>query len=353
MTGSNVGMTKGETRRRMTKGRMAQVVQGMALCRASEYDDSMRLPVEVLKNGDIIVRLRLTGTSAETYQAIRTALKGGTPWFVLDRSGAVVNLYKNALNGRGIEKLSMARILETLPDTDELPEDFKWTDFTKQQLTALMLMSDITSSLTREQIGATCGVDKVTLWRWEGKGKFLKAKAWLLERARHRLEEDFYRNVGTGQYSADDAVKFQYTKLVGEACGKIGRRAGDDQGPAKNESELASSLAALAPSTRAALGAEFRVMANLLSGEGEVAASEKGTLVAGNPKTEADAMQNAKCKLQNAKGGAEVAGNPKSEARMTIEVRSTNDEGRSGREESPESRVQSPESRVADGGRNG
>jgi hypothetical protein len=310
----------------MTRRRIAEVVQGMALVRAKYHDDTMRLPLEPLKNGDVIVRLRLTGLNAETVQALKSAFaNGGTPWLVVDRSGAVVHLYRNAVNGRGIESLSMSRVLETLPDAEELPDEFRWTDFTKQQLTALMLMSDITSQLTREQIGATCGVDKVTLWRWEGKGKFLKAKAWLIERARHRLEEDFYRNVGTGQYSPDDAVRIQYTKMVGEACGKLGRRPAEAQDIGKAESDLAASLSAMTPAVRELLGNELMLLANNLTGRGRVVADADGRLRAG-PESSESRVQNPESRIGDGDGR-------KAECRV----------------QSSEPGVQNPEGRVGDG----
>jgi len=251
------------------------VVRAVALesdtCQALERTDS---------KGGAELQLRLVNVSPSDMRALRLALDG--PFFLLvDKTGITVQLRDAALRGKGLRD-DKSRILDSLPRGVTLPDGLKWDDFTERQLRALLLLSDVTSARTRGQVAAVVGVRLAKLDTWEGNDKFLRVKRFLIERSRHRLREEFFKNVGIGLQSVDDVNRLAWSKMAGEVIGVLGRgKAGTGKAPGKDpalDSEIAVDLGDMGPDERAALVREFKVMAKMLTGKDKVLAVADGSL---------------------------------------------------------------------------
>ena len=283
------------TQPRVSAKRRREMLAGMQVMRGVGWEEGGRhVPLE--RNGnDVVMRVRLIDVDATGWVALNKAFESGAqPWVIVDKSGMAVELREAVMKsgkagrlGNGANKL---RILDALPKGVDLPGDIKWTDFTERQLRALLMMSDVTTDRTRTQIAAVCGVEDKTLDQWEGNEKFLRIKRWMLERSRHRMREQLFKNIGVGMENADTSQRLAWSKMAAELLGYAGRGKGGIEKPkdAGVEADVRDELAGMSDEERSALGKEFKLMAKLLADSGTVIADESGRLAVVKPKGDSE-----------------------------------------------------------------
>jgi len=215
--------------KRLGKKARQAAAAGMWVGRVIGFDDGDKMALERLNKG-VVLRIFIPKADATDWTVLRSCFdNAGSPWVIVDRSGLAVEIQRQAVQGVMLKK-GQGGLLASLPMGAELPHRrdgtaIRWSNFSKSQLLALALISDLDNQRTSEQIAAVCNVTPEELKKWEGKNDFLVVKRFLLERQKHLVRERSLKRVIQGMDSPDGTEAMKATGYALEIVGLIGKAA--------------------------------------------------------------------------------------------------------------------------------